>query len=123
MEIEYASEKVKSQCTNLKNAKKFFGGNSLLAISLLARINALNEAECITDIIVQKQFRFHNLKKKNGKDLSGYFVIDVKTKKEPWRIIMQPLDEMRVPYDPCNIHEIAGAIKVVKIIEVSKHYE
>ncbi len=55
--------------------------------------------------------------------MEGYFAIDVKTIKEPWRIILQPLDENKVPYDPCNIDEIAGYVKIVEIREVSKHYE
>ncbi len=123
MELEYASEKVKLQCTSIKAAKKLFGGDTTLTRSLLARINALVNAENIKDIIVQPTFRFHNLKNKKGRNLEGYFSIDVKSIREPWRIILQPLDENRNPYDPCNINKIAEIVKIVKITEVSKHYE
>lgn len=123
MELEYASDKVKSQCTSVKAAKKLFDGNDLLVRSLLARMNALEKAENIKDIIVQPTFHFHKLKNKNGKDLEGYFAIDVKSRKEPWRIILQPLDESKKPYEPCNIDQIAGIVKIVEIAEVSKHYE
>lgn len=40
-----------------------------------------------------------------------------------WRIILQPLDEDEKEYDPLNIDEIAGIVKIVEIREVSAHYE
>ena len=119
LQLEYKNDKVKEQCTSIKAARKLFGGNDLLTTSLHARINALANAENLRDIIVQPRFRFHNL---HGK-LEGYFAIDVKTKKEPWRIIIQPLDENMNPYNPCNIDEISGIVRVIEIAEVSKHYE
>lgn len=90
MKLEYVSDKVKVQCTNMKEANRLFGGNVVLIRSLLARINALGSAENIKDIIVQPAFRFHSLRNKKGRDLEGYFSIDVKSRKEPWRIILQP---------------------------------
>lgn len=52
MELIYASDKLKTQCTNVKVARKLFGGDTVLATSLLARINALERADTIRDIIV-----------------------------------------------------------------------
>ncbi|MBO4415149.1 MAG: type II toxin-antitoxin system RelE/ParE family toxin [Lachnospiraceae bacterium] len=46
-----------------------------MAISLFSRINAIEQAVVIKDIIVMPTFRFHQLKGK----LKGYFAIDVKT--------------------------------------------
>lgn len=123
MELVYATDKVETQCTSVKAAKKLFGGDAMLARSLLARINALKQADTIKDIIVQPTFHFHKLENKNGKNLEGYFAIDVKTRREQWRIILQPLDENKNPYQPCNIDQIAGVVKIVEISEVSKHYE
>lgn len=123
MELEFATEKVKLQCKSEKEAKKLFGGDAILARSLLARKNAFRGAENIKDIIVQPTFRFHALKNKNGKDLEGYFAIDVKSIREPWRIILQPLNMDKQPYIPCNIDEIAVSVKIIEIVEVSKHYE
>jgi plasmid maintenance system killer protein len=123
LELVYVNDKVKSQCTSVKEANKLFSGDAMLARSLLARINALENAETIRDIIVQPAFHFHKLLNKNGNNLEGYFAIDVKTRREPWRIIIRPLDEEKEPYDPCNIDEIAGRVAIVKIMEVSKHYE
>ena len=123
MQLIYASEKLKIQCTSHKAAEKLFGGDKHLAISLLARINALENADSLKDIILQPMFHFHNLKNKKGRNLEGYFAIDVKTRREKWRIILQPLNEDKVPYDPCNIDQIASKVRIVEISEVSRHYE
>ena len=123
MELIYATEKVKQQCTSIKAANKLFGGDAALGRSLWARINALEQAETIKDITVQPSFHFHKLLNKKGRDLDGYFAIDVKSRREQWRIILQPLDKNKKPYIPCNIDEIAGIVKIVEIAEVSKHYE
>ncbi len=123
MELIYATEKVEEQCTSVKAANKLFGGDKVLARSLLARINSLKQAETIKDIIVQPTYHFHNLEKKKGRDLEGYFAIDVKSRREQWRIILQPLNQNKHPYKPCNIDEIAGMVKIIEITEVSKHYE
>ena len=56
-------------------------------------------------------------------NMEGLFAIDVKTKADPWRIILQPLDENKEPYNPCNIDEISGIVRIVEVREVSKHYE
>lgn len=72
MELVYVSDKVKTQCTSVKAAKKLFGGDTVLATSLLARINALEKADTIKDIIVQPTFHFHNLGYKHGRDLRGF---------------------------------------------------
>ena len=123
MDICYAKDKTKNQCESVKEAKKLFGGDMGLATSLLSRINALKQAETIKDIIVQPAFRFHNLENNYGRNLKGFFAIDVKSKREPWRIILQPLNEAEEYYDPCNIDEISGMVRIVDIAEVSKHYE
>lgn len=123
MELIYASEKIEGQCTSINAANKLFSGNKMLGVSLLSRINALKEADTIKDIIVQPAFHFHKLGNKKGKNLEGYFAIDVKTRREQWRIILQPLDNNKVPFDSCNIDRIAEIVKIVEITEVSKHYE
>ena len=119
MKIIYTHVKTERQCNSLKEAIKLFGGNKGLAKHLLARINAIEQADVLKDIIVMPTFRFHNLKGK----LDGYFAIDVKTIRDKWRIILQPLDEKENVFDPCNIDEIAAVVKIVEIREVSAHYE
>lgn len=123
MELVYASDKVKNQCTSVKAAKKLFGGDTILTTSLLARINALEKAETIKDIIVQATFHFHNLGNKQGRNLEGFFAIYVKSRKEQWRIVLQPLDANKEPFTPCYIDQISSYVRIVEITEVSKHYE
>ena len=119
----YNTNKVEKQCTCLNDAKKLFGGNVSLAVSLMSRINALKKAETIKDIIVQPQFYFHNLDNKKRRNLDGFFAIDVKTRRDSWRIIIQPLDENENTFSPCNIDQIANIVRTVEVIEVSNHYE
>lgn len=119
MDIKYKDSKTEQICTSIKAARKFFGGNDALARSLHARINSLNNANVIKDIIVLPPLHFHNLEGER----SGFFAIDVKSRKDSWRIILQPLDQNEEPYIPCKIDEIAGIVQIVKVEEVSKHYE
>ncbi len=123
MEVEFVNNKLEEQCTSIKAARRLFGGDNALATSLLGRINAIRSADTIKDIIVQQQFHFHKLLQIGNRDLRGYFAIDVKNHRDPWRIILQPLDENYNVYDPCNIDEIADSVRIVEIMEVSKHYE
>lgn len=123
MELVYASDKVRIQCTSVKAAKKLFGGNAELVKSLIARINALQMADTIMDIIVQPTFHFHKLGNMNRKNLEGFFAIDVKSRKEQWRVILQPLNENKEPFEPCQIDRISSYVRIVEITEVSKHYE
>lgn len=122
MELVYHNNKVKKQCTSSKEAKKLFGGSNELAICLMGRINLLENATTIKDIIVYKPVRFHALKDKKRK-LKGTFSIDVKTRREKWRIILKPLDENKEEFDPCYIDKIAPVVEIVEIMEVSEHYE
>ena len=65
LKVVYATDKVENLCEDLKVAKKNFDGNTVLANSLMARINALKQADTIKDIIVQPAFHFHKLINKN----------------------------------------------------------
>ncbi len=123
MNIYYSDEKVKNQCLSVKSARKLFGGDEAMTVKLKSRIQALIAAETLDDIVVQKIFRFHKLQDIGRNKLEGYFAIDVKTSKEPWRIILRPLDENGDYYNPCNIDQIAKITRSVEIVEVSKHYE
>ena len=123
MEIVYKTKEIEEQCTSLKAARKLFGGDETLVVKLMSRINSFKAADTIKDIIVQRQFRFHKLENKGKSGYEGYFAVDVKTSKEPWRIIIRPLKSDKNPYVPCSIDEIADEVKVIEVSEVSKHYE
>lgn len=119
MKIKYSNDKVKRQCTDIKAATKLFGGDKNMAISLFSRIYAIVNADVIKDIIMMPSFHFHNLRGQ----MEGLFAIDVKTRKDKWRIILQPLDDNEEIFDPCHIDEIASTVRIVEIREVSAHYE
>ena len=119
MFIKYSNEKVKEQCTSYKAASKLFGGNKKYIVGLFSRINALENAENMKDIIRMPQFRFHKL---DGV-YEGYFAIDITNKRDKWRLIICPLDESEAYFHPCNIDEISDKIEVVEVKEVSPHYE
>lgn len=123
MKILFADDKTRKYCFDLKAAMKLFGGNKDLARSLHARINALEQAETLMDIIKTPSFYFHNLRKKGKRDLHGYYAIAVKTKRESWRIILRPLDENEDPFIGDTIDQIAATVEIVEITEVSDHYE
>lgn len=119
MKLIYSKNKWQDICNDKDKAAKFFGGDKKLGLALLAVIQALDSAVFIHDIIVLPQYRFHKL----YGDREGFFAIDIKGKKNPWRLILQPLDENEEPFVPCHIDQIAKSVKVVEITEVSKHYE
>ena len=123
MKIVYTNEKVEEQCTSMKSAKKLFGGDEALARNLMSRVTALQQAITIKDIIAQPTFHFHNLHNIGRKKLEGFYAIDLKSRREKWRIILQLLDENEEPYERCSIDKIAPYVRVVEIVEVSNHYE
>lgn len=123
MEIVFDSRRVEKQCTNLSAAKKLVGGNGAVALALLSKINLLEQAVNLKDVIVQPQLHFHKLSDKGRRKLDGYFAIDIKGRRCPWRLIIRPLNGQHEPFDPCHIDEIAETVEVVGILEASKHYE
>ncbi|SEI47552.1 Plasmid maintenance system killer protein [Lachnospiraceae bacterium A10] len=123
MKIVYANEKVEEQCTSMKSAKKLLGGDETLARNLMSRVTALQQAITINDIIAQPTFHFHNLHNIGRKKLEGFYAIDLKSRREKWRMILQLLDENEEPFERCSIDKIAPYVRVVEIVEVSNHYE
>ena len=119
MKVLYADKKTENCCTSLKAALKLFGGNRVLAQSLLRRVDAIHSMPVLKDLILVPTFHFHSLYGKRA----GTFAIDVKSRRDKWRIILIPLDENEQPFEPCHIDEIAPFVKIIEIEEVSAHYE
>ena len=119
MKIKYANKQVEKICKNIKEAHRIFGGNKKYVLGLFSRINAIENAECLKDIILIPSFRFHKLEG----DRNGYFSIDVTNKRDKWRIICCPLDDNEKKIIPCDIDKSAGMVQIVEIEEVSPHYE
>lgn len=63
------------------------------------------------------------LHNKGNKRYKGCFAIDLKTIREPWRIIFEPLDDNREPFDEPSIYPFACKVRIIEIMEISKHYE
>lgn len=123
MELVYSDKNTQSVCTSEQAALKLFGGNKKLVRALFSKIQALEAAVVLRDISQMPQFHLHPLKNKGRSKLKGYYAIDVSGRSGPWRIILQPLSNNHEALDGSNIDEIAGIVRVVKIEQVSKHYE
>lgn len=124
MKVIYKDKRIEEICTDFNKAKRFFNGKEKLALSLLSRVNAFASANVIHDIIIQPQFSFHNLiNQGKNKNMNGYFAVDVKTRRDGWRIILRPLNEDEKEFIPCEIDKISKIVKKVEIMEVSNHYE
>lgn len=78
----------------------------------------------LEDIIsAGNKMRFHNLHNQGKRRFEGLYAIDVKTIKQPWRIIIQPLDDNKEPLKEHNIDVVAEFVRIIEIEEISKHYE
>ncbi len=104
MKLIYADSKTEEYCTSIRAAMKLFGGDKSLVKSFFSRIDALEAADEITDIIALPTYHFHKLQG----DREGYFVIVVKSRREKWRMIISLLDENGHGWHPCHIDEIAS---------------
>ena len=124
MQILYKDKKTEKICTVFKEASKYFGGDKKMAEALFDRMSLLRSLETIWYVTIFPNFRFHKLiNKGKNKNLEGLFSIDVKTSKDKWRIIIEPLDDNYNPFVPCNIDEISKIVRIIEIKEVSNHYE
>ena len=118
MRLVFADSDVEKVCTDRRVAKKLFGGNEPLVRSLFARLSFLESARSIEEVRRYPGMRFHSLR-----NIGGVFAVDVKTVREPWRIILQLLDGNGNPFEPCEIDKVAPFIEILSVEEVSKHYE
>lgn len=124
VEILYSDAKVERICNDGRAALKFFGGDKSLVESLFARMQMLRFVPTLEDIIsAGNKMRFHNLHNQGKRRFEGLYAIDVKTIKQPWRIIIQPLDDNKEPLKEHNIDVVAEFVRIIEIEEISKHYE
>ena len=91
--------------------------------SFYEKLYYLQRADNLKEVYLIQCFRLHKLRNVGKSRLEGYFAIDVKTRKEPWRIILQPLDENMQSISSCDIDRTAAFVKIIEIKEISKHYE
>ncbi|WEV37751.1 hypothetical protein [Lactobacillus sp. ESL0677] len=112
MEIIYKNDKVKKQCTSLRQAKKDFSDK--VAKKLLGKINFITSAENLASIINYQPFNFHALRG----NLEGYYAMDIDGRRSQYRLIAC-FDE----YSKEQVFTESQIITIIEITEVSKHYE
>ena len=116
MEILYKNQKLKEQCTDIRKATKAF--NSNVAEKLISVINYIESAESLMDIRNYAPLHFHQLKHDKKEYCSIYL-----GKKLGYRLLVIPLLNGK-PATPEEIFSsTAIEIKIIKIEEVSNHYE
>ncbi len=112
MHIEYRNNEIEKICTDLNETKKTYPLK--IAEKLLKAINFIKTAESLQDVIQYAPFHFHSLKGKR----TGEYAVDVDGRRGSYRIIVRLTDE-----DTQDVYAIAKSVKIILILEVSKHYE
>ncbi|OQQ77638.1 hypothetical protein BUE87_01405 [Ligilactobacillus salivarius] len=119
IKLEYKNKKVKKLCTNIAHAKRNM--DSKIVTKLYSLINLLEESKNLQDV---NAFLIYNLHKLVG-DRSGNYALDIGERRAGYRLIIKPLDEdsnQKMNLND-NLIEFYSSIEIVRIEEVSKHYE
>ncbi len=111
MRIEYSNRKLEKQCTELKTAKKYFPNK--IAIKLHKLINFIDSAESLKDVISMSSYNFHNLKGSRN----GQYALNIDGRRSSYRLIVVFNGNENLVFSKPQL------IKIIRIEEVSKHYE
>lgn len=119
MLIKYKNTSVEKLCTTEKAAKKFFD-NMRYFQDLKSVLNLIEQSPALTDIIAFPQLHFHPtdfyIKNSFGLDISG--------RRSKYRLIIVPLDDFdNVVVKDDRFFSKCKQIRILRIEEVSKHYE
>lgn len=117
IKLEYKNKKVKKLCTNIAHAKRKM--DSKIVNELYSLINLLEESKNLQDV---NAFLIYNLHKLVG-DRSGNYALDIGGRRAGYRLIIKPLNENKKMNLNNNLIEFYSSIEIVRIEEVSKHYE
>ena len=116
MKINYKSPKLQELCSDIRKATKAF--NADVAEKLLSAVEYIKSAESLIYVRNYPPFHFHQLKN----DKKGLYSIYL-GKKLGYRLLVVPL----LNGEKATPEEIFGSkaveIKIIKIEEVSNHYE
>ena len=112
MTLIYTKKTIKKQCTELRQAKKDFSDKVAVKLHLL--INFLEAADSLASVTAFPKYHFHQLKGKR----QGQFGLDIDGRKSSYRLIVgfREEDLEKVFLNPVEI-------EILKIEEVSNHYE
>ena len=86
-------------------------------IKLLSIENALQQAPCLNDIACVQTYRFHRLKGERKAEWS------MRVGNTGYRVVLIPCDEKGKEIIKGDVLAQCKTIKVVKVTEVSKHYD
>ena len=119
MLIKYGNASVERLCTTEKAAKKFFNDMRYFE-DLQGVINLIDRSPVLSDLIVFPQLHFHPtdfyIKNSFGLDISG--------RKSMYRLIVVPLDDSEnIVVKDDKFFSKCKQIRILRIEEVSKHYE
>ncbi len=112
MQISYRKNKVKKQCTDLRQAKKDFPQK--IAIKLLKLINFIEAADNLESVVNNPVYHFHDLKG----DKKDIYALDIDGRRSPYRLL--------VTFEEDEIGKVftdSISIEAIIVEEVSKHYE
>jgi proteic killer suppression protein len=119
MLIHYKTTIVENLCKKEKAAKKFFD-NMKYFTDLQGVINLIDQAPTLSDLVAFPHLHFHPtdfyMKNTYGLDIGG--------RKSKYRLIIMPMDDEgnAVSRDE-DFYSRCKQIRIVRIEEVSKHYE
>ena len=119
MKIIYKDASVEKLCTTEKAAKKFFNDMRYFE-DLQGVINLIDRSPVLSDLIAFPQLHFHStdfyIKNSFGLDISG--------RKSMYRLIVVPLDDSEnIVVKDDKFFSKCKQIRILRIEEVSKHYE
>ena len=112
MKLIYTNKTVKKQCTELRRAKKDFSDK--IAVKLHQLINFLEAADSLASVTAFPKYHFHQLKGKR----QGQFALDIDGRRCSYRLIVEFREEDLEKVFPSPVE-----IEILKIEEVSNHYE
>ena len=112
MKLLYTNKTVEKQCTELRRAKKDFSDK--IAVKLHQLINFLEAADSLASVTAFPKYHFHQLKGKR----QGQFALDIDGRKNSYRLIVEFREEDIEKVFPSPVE-----IEILKIEEVSNHYE
>ncbi|WP_270635575.1 type II toxin-antitoxin system RelE/ParE family toxin [Limosilactobacillus mucosae] len=114
IELEYKTKQLKKICTDIKKARKKYGED--IADELHSLINFLISSSNLQEVNSFQVYHLHGL----SGDRDGEYALDINGRSSGYRLIIVPLDSK---LNKENITMFYESISIVRIEEVSKHYE
>jgi len=115
MDIRYKNSKIESLCNNRQKGKTQL--NVAVSKELQKALTAIHNAETLLDIHKTPRYNLHPLKGKRRGELSIYLG------KTGFRLIIIPEKENGEIYNEADLMSLYSIISIVRIMEVSNHYE